>query len=356
MTDDTMKTLDTAVIGLGRAGWQMHIPAILSNEDFRLTAVVDPLQERLDEAKNEFNTRVYKDCESLFQNERPDLVVIASPTRFHAEQAICSFEHGTEVLCDKPLAPSLTETDHIIDSMKKNGRKLMVYQPHRAYADTVALKHILGQDLIGPVFMIKRAWTRYRFRVDWQAFRKYGGGELINSGAHFIDQLLHLSGSSVKRLSCFLRKVISRGDAEDVAKILIETKNGMILDLDINFASAIPITPFQVFGEHGAIIWDEEMKAWKVRFYHKKQLSGIHLQNSLAATDRSYCDDQDIPWQQTWYPICDFQPVDFYAKCYDYFALDRAPFIPIEETREIMRIIEMCRRDADQEIIEVPEL
>ncbi len=240
------KKLRTAVIGLGRAGWQMHIPEILRHEGFELIAVVDPLSERTEEARKEFNVKGYSDCKALFEHERLDLVVIVSPTHFHVEQTIASFKNGVDVLCDKPMAPNLDEADRMIRAMKKYGRKMMVYQPHRAYVDTIALQSILKKNIIGPVFMIKRAWSWYRFRVDWQAFKKYGGGELNNSGAHFIDQLLYLSGSRLKKLYCSTRKIISRGDAEDMAKIVMETENGMILDLDINFAAAIPITPFQV--------------------------------------------------------------------------------------------------------------
>ncbi len=344
--DINKKILNTAVIGLGRAGWQMHIPDIIRHDGFDLIAVVDLLQERLDEARNEFGVKGYLNCEMLFKNEKPDLVVIASPTHFHADQAIAAFEQGADVLCDKPMAPSLAEADRMIQAMKKHNRKLMVYQPHRAYVDTVALRSILNSDLIGSVFMIKRAWTRYRIRVDWQAFRKYGGGELINSGTHFIDQLLYLSKSPLKKLTCSLRKIISQGDAEDVVKIVMETENRMILDLDINFATVIPITPFQVFGERGTIIWDEDQQAWQVRFYRKEEFSGIELQNTLAAKDRSYCDDQDIPWQEKTFPVSDFQPIDYYDKCYEYFALDKEPFVPVTESREIMRIIEACQKDA----------
>ena len=339
-----MKILNTAVIGLGRAGWQMHIPQVLANENFKLTAVVDPLQERLDEAEKEFGVRTYRNCDDLFAHENPDCVVLASPTHFHVQQTIAAFKAGADVLCDKPMAPSLKEADRMIEAMKTYGRKLMIYQPHRAYVDTVALLCILEQELIGPVYMIKRGWTRYRLRVDWQAFRKYGGGELSNSGAHFIDQLLYLSGSRMKRFTCMLRKIASRGDAEDVAKMVIETENGMILDLDINMAAAIPITPFQVLGEHGAAIWDEEQQAWRVRFYRKEELSGIELQNSLAAKDRSYCDDQNIPWREKVFPVSDFKPIDFYQKCYDYFALDKPAFVPVEDSRDIMRIIEECKK------------
>jgi predicted dehydrogenase len=340
------KKLRTAVIGLGRAGWQMHIPEILRHEGFELIAVVDPLSERTEEARKEFNVKGYSDCKALFENERLDLVVIVSPTHFHVEQTIASFKNGVDVLCDKPMAPNLDEADRMIRAMKKYGRKMMVYQPHRAYVDTVSLQAILKKNIIGPVFMMKRAWSWYRFRVDWQAFLKYGGGELNNSGAHFIDQLLYLSCSRLKRLHCSTRKIISRGDAEDMVKIVMETENGMILDLDINFAAAIPITPFQVFGEHGTINWDEKLQAWYVRYYDKEKLSGIDLQNSLAATDRSYMQDQNIPWQERTFFVNDFEAIDFYGKCYDYFMYDKRPFVPIEQSREIMRIIEECKKQA----------
>ena len=338
-----MKILQTAVIGLGRAGWQMHIPQIVKNLKYQLVAVVDPLQERLTEAYSVYGVNGYANTAEMYKHVKPDVVVIVSPTHFHEVQTIEAFEHGADVLCDKPMAPTLAEADRMIAAMKKNKRKLMIYQPHRTYADTIALKDILEKRLIGDVFLIKRAWTRYRIRVDWQAFRKYGGGELNNSGAHFIDQLLYLADSPVKRLNCALRKIISKGDAEDVAKIIMETENGIILDLDVNFAAAIPITPFQVFGRYGSVLWEEEKQQWHLRYYDEKELSEINLQNTLAAEGRSYMDDQKIPWQEKIIPVKMYKPISYYDKCYEYFALDKKPFVPVDQSREVMRIIEECR-------------
>ena len=340
-----MKILRTAVLGLGRAGWKIHIPELIKHKNYMLTAVADPLEERLDEAKSRLNVRVYRTCEQLFASEKLDLIVIASPTHFHLEQAIAAFENSVDVLCDKPVAASLDETDRMIESMRKHKKKCMVYQPHRTYSDIVSLQAILNRDLIGPVYMIKRAWCRYRVRVDWQAFRRYGGGELSNSGAHFIDQLLYLSGSRAKHVTCFLRRVISEGDAEDVAKILIETENGLILDLDITMAAALPIPAWQILGGRGAVVWDDESASWHIRYYQKDEFTGMEIQNNLAATNRSYGDDQVFPFREERVRSADYKPIVFYDKAYDYFAGGTRPFIPIEETREIMRIIEICRKN-----------
>jgi scyllo-inositol 2-dehydrogenase (NADP+) len=339
-----MRTLRTAVIGLGRIGWKFHVPQIIRHDGFDLAAVVDPLQERLDEAKSEFGVQGYANCDRLWDAETLDLAVIASPTPFHSEQAIAAFENGCDVFCDKPMAPSLDEADRMIDSMKKHGRKLMVYQPHRASVGTVALRGLLSRDIIGPVYMIKLARSAYTRRNDWQAFRKYGGGMLNNYGAHYIDQSLYISGSRAKRVTCALRTIASLGDADDVVKTVIETDNGIILDIDINMALAHPLPAWQILGERGSLVL--EKKAWRARFFRYEELADIGVQAGLAAKDRRYGSGETIPWQESSFPLSDFQPVDFYEKCYDYFALDGKPFVPIAETREVMRVLDECRKDA----------
>ena len=238
-----MKVLRTGVVGLGRVGWQVHVPQVDAHEGFAFVAAVDPLEERRQEAVERYGAHGYGSYEEMLAQEALDLVVIASPTPYHAEQAIAAFERGCDVFCDKPVAPTLAETDRMIDAMRAHGRKLMVYQPHRARAETVALQAILAQGWIGPVYMIKIARTSYMRRNDWQAFRQYGGGMLNNYGAHYIDLLLHLSGSRATHVSCATRAVATLGDAEDVVKAVIETESGTILDLDINMASAHGMRP-----------------------------------------------------------------------------------------------------------------
>jgi len=342
-----MKKLRTAVIGLGRVGWNFHIPKILQNEGFELVGVVDPLEERRQEAEAKHGLRGYGDCNTLLDVEKPDIVVIASPTQFHCEQTISAFEHGCDVFCDKPFACSLIEADKMIASMNKHNRKLMLYQPHRAKVEAVALQEILRRGLIGTVYMMKRACSEYHRRNDWQAFKKHGGGMLNNFGTHYVDQLLYLSGSRAKHINCSLQKIASLGDAEDVVKIVIETENNMILDIDINMAAAYTMRPWQILGDCGSIVLDEEEKAWKVRYFRKEELQDVKVQNGLAAKGRIYDNGETIPWQEAVFPLSDFKPINFYQKCYEYFAEDREPFVPVSQSREIMRVLELCRKDAE---------
>jgi scyllo-inositol 2-dehydrogenase (NADP+) len=343
-----MKTLRTAIIGLGRIGWQFHLPQVAAHLGFEATAVVDPLPERRAEAVAAYGARPYADLPELLAAEAIDLVVIASPTPFHTEQALLAFEHGCDVFCDKPLAPTLEAAEQMIAAAREQGRKLMVYQPHRASTELQGLRQLLAHDLIGPLFMIKRGRSDYIRRNDWQAFRKYGGGMLNNYGAHHIDELLHLAGSPARRVTCALRTVASLGDAEDVVKALIETESGLILDLDINIAAAHPVPAWHVLGAYGSIVLDAEERAWHVRYYDPEALGAGVLHDELVAPERRYGNiDETIPWQELILPLAEVEPIDYYDRCYAFYALDEPPFVPIEDTLALMHVLDRCRHSAE---------
>ena len=345
-----MKTLRTVVIGLGRIGWGFHARQVFRKDGFELTAVVDPVPERLEDAKAEFGVKgCYTDLDACLKAEELDLVVIASPTRFHCEQAVAAFEGGCDVFCDKPMAASLEEADRMVAAMEKHGRKLMLYQPHRARAEVVALQEILRRGLIGPVYMMKRASSRYARRNDWQAFKKHGGGMLNNSGSHFVDQMLYLAGSRAKKIGCSLRSIASLGDADDVVKAVIETENGAIVDIEINTATPHSMPSWHIMGEYGSIAQAEEGEAWHVRYFRPEELEDVEADDGLAAKNRRYGSGETIPWREETVSIADFQSVDYYGKCYDYYALDEDPYVPVADSREVMRVLDVCRKDAEGE-------
>lgn len=340
-----MKILRTAVVGLGRIGWMYHIPYIIKHKGFELISVFDPSVERLNEAYQTFGVKGYSVFSEMLENEKLDLIVIASPTVFHKEQAITAMNNGIDVFLEKPMTQSLLDADEIINSMRKTNRKLMVYQPHRVTSEFLALKSILDRGVIGQVYMIKRACSAYKRRNDWQSLKKFGGGMLNNYGAHFIDQMLCLCNSKVKEISCHIRTVATLGDADDVVKALMETEDGVILDLDINMATAVELPEWTVLGKRGAIsceIANDGQRVFRTRYYQEKDLTDLKLHSELAAPGREYDNFENIPWREENVLISDFEEENFYNKCYDYYALDRQPFVPVDETREVMRIISEC--------------
>lgn len=344
-----MKKLRTAVVGLGRIGWKYHIPNIVEHNGFNLVAVADPMEERLNEAKEEYSVKVYTNYDDLLRKEKLDLVVIASPTPFHYEQSIVAMDCGVDVFLEKPMVQSLEEADEIIKVMKKTGRKLMVYQPHRIMGEAAVAASIIKDGLIGQVYMLKRAIARYVRRNDWQSQKRFGGGMLNNYGPHYIDQMLYLTSSKAKYISCSMMKIASLGDADDVVKATIETENDIILDIDINMACAVQLPPLVIMGSRGTAVWEtreDGTPIFRIRYYKESELKHLSLKDELAVPGRTYSNFDEIRWYEEEIAIPEFNTMNFYDKCYAYYALGEKPFVPIEETREVIRVISECRKIA----------
>ena len=343
MENKHMKKLNVALIGLGRAGWKHHAPHISDHPGLLFTAAADPVAERRAEAEKNFKVHTYADYREMFAKEKLDLVVIASPTHLHKEQAIAAFEKGLDVFCDKPLTPSLADADELIAAMKRTGRKLMVFQPHRVGADVQTAKKIIDSGVLGPLFLFKRASSGYVRRNDWQALSKYGGGMINNYGAHMVDQFTYLFAQKVVKIESHKRCIATLGDAEDVFEAFFQLENGILVDLDINTANALPVQPWMICGKYGAAALNAKEDGFKVRYFRPEEAPKAELQEGVAAANRVYDSAPPLPWREEEHLFNDIQPFLFYRACYEFFAEGKPPIVPVEQTREVLRILEECR-------------
>jgi len=338
-------TLRCSVVGLGRIGWQFHVPQIVQREGFVLQAVVDPDESRLKEAQEQHGVKIaVRDILELPLSEI-DLAVITSPTKFHCSQVIFFLEHGIDVFCDKPMALSLAESRKMADAAKKHHRKLMVYQPHRVTSEALTSQMILKSGKLGKPFLLARNCDCFSRRNDWQAIAKNGGGMLFNYGAHFIDQMLFLGQDRCAKAKCEIRTVVSRGDADDMVKTLITGESGCLYEVSINMASAIDLPPLVLYGEKGTAV-ELPGNKWKIRYC--ESMPELVLDQNLSAAGRRY-PSENLPWIEE---IIDGIPEhygDFYIYVHDYFAKGKTPFVPVSETLEVMRTIELCLADAQSE-------
>ncbi|NLG53387.1 MAG: Gfo/Idh/MocA family oxidoreductase [Clostridiales bacterium] len=343
--------LKTALAGLGRVGWNYHMPEILSHEGFSLCAVVDAEKSRLAEAREKADVNCYTDYDEMLSAEKPDLVVIATPTHLHKQHACDALRQGAHVFLDKPMARDLEEAREIYDTAREHGRKLMLYQPHRARPEAVVAKQVIESGILGNTYMIKRAYTGYIRRSDWQALKKYGGGTLFNTGSHFIDQMLYITGDKALAHSCYLSRVATLGDAEDVVKVTLRTRNGVIVDIDLNMATAYNFEPWYLLGKRGGAILtkdDDGNEVFRAKYYLPEDLEEISLSDSLAAKDRKYVSHSPINWRYKDFPIRPEMKIDYYQKCYEYFALDKEPFVPAEDSVYLMEMLQKLAKQGEE--------
>ena len=142
--------LRMAVIGVGRIGLAHALNLAHRIRDARLVAVTTSRAERAAEVKHACGPlTVYPTVESLLAEERLDAVVIAASTSAHAEIVQRCAEAGVHILCEKPLALTISDCDRAAAAVEKAGAKLMIGHVRRFDGGNVEAKRLIDSGAIG---------------------------------------------------------------------------------------------------------------------------------------------------------------------------------------------------------------
>ncbi len=335
------KKIRFGVAGLGRVGWSFHAQTLARHPDCELAAAADPVAERREETRQTFGCAVFADYGTMLQKAGLDAVVIAVPTHLHASYATRALQAGLHVILEKPMARTWKEAQAVVRLARRRKRILTVYQPHRLAAYYQHLRALVQEERIGVLVQIRAGIFHYVRRDDWQSQKRFGGGMLANYGSHYLDQMLDLAGSRIRRLFCRLARLATLGDADDAVKLVFETDNGVLGDLEINMGSALSPFRMEVYGSCGALRL--EQNAWFVRRFDPNSLPPKNLDSRLASPNRQYPADT-ISWQEETVPVDETKAVDLYADFAEAIRTHRPPFVLPEETLRVMETLEKARR------------
>jgi predicted dehydrogenase len=123
-----MEPLNIAILGLGQAAHNIHIPALRGLTDqFRLVAVCDPDEAAREAARTAApQAKVYADAGELIRAGGLDAVDICGPPSVHCEQACAALEASLHVFCEKPIGMTLVEADRMLAAAEEAKRTLAV--------------------------------------------------------------------------------------------------------------------------------------------------------------------------------------------------------------------------------------
>ncbi len=333
------------IIGLGRSGWDIHAAAVAEHPDFAVAAVADPVDERREEAERRFDCAAYRDPDGLMGDPDVEVVVVATPSHTHAPLAASALRAGKHAIVEKPMAQSAGEMDGMIAAAEEAGRVLTCYQPRRLDAAFIAIQELLGSGRLGRIVLIRRGQYRFSRRADWQMLRKYGGGELWNTGPHLLDQVLLLLGDDPVESFADLQHTVGAGDAEDHVKLCLKSRSGTVADIESSFCAAFPQPEWLILGTAGALQGAKD--ELRVRWFDPAALPPLRLDEGPAA-GRRYGTGEAIAWrEETLRPAQARSPaLLFYDKLRATIREGAPLFVTAQSIRRQIAIIERAREQA----------
>lgn len=248
------------IIGVGHRGMSL-LDQFLVLDSVRVHAICDLVPARAREAVSKVQcagrgpARVYAagetDFENLCRGDDLDLVIVATPWKWHAPMALCAMQAGRHVAVEVPLATTLEDCWKLVDASEQTRRHCILLENCcYGYNELLVLNLVrdgrLGElthgaggylHYLGPQIAAnpERFWMRAEYATrNGNLYPTHGVGPLarymdIHRGDRF-ESLVSVSSKASERL---LR-------CGDQSTTLIRTANGRLITLEHNVATPQP--------------------------------------------------------------------------------------------------------------------
>ncbi|MBX3086349.1 MAG: Gfo/Idh/MocA family oxidoreductase [Anaerolineae bacterium] len=190
------KPLRAGIIGLGIGA--AHAKGYAGNHGAELVALCDLDEQRLRDLSRQYNVPdkgCYSDYRKMLAEAKLDIVSVCLPNSMHAEAAIAALEAGTHVLCEKPMAPSVSQARQMVDAATKANKQIMIAYNYRYRADVQWIHRMIKSGQLGQIYHVHAMWRRETGipGSGWFGRKEMaGGGALIDLGVHVLDLTMWL--------------------------------------------------------------------------------------------------------------------------------------------------------------------
>lgn len=229
------KNMKYALIGCGRIS-PNHLEAAINNK-LEIVGVCDLVPEhikillqKLEMEKENFPE--YVDYHQMLQEQKPELVAIATESGEHTQIALDCLEAGCHVIIEKPIALSLEDADKIIAKAKEKDLVVCANHQNRFNKSIQKIREAVesgdfGKMLYGTAHIRWNRGPEYYKQAPWRGTWAQDGGALMNQCIHNIDLLRWMLGDEITEVFAYTDNLNHDFiEAEDLGLAIIKFKNG----------------------------------------------------------------------------------------------------------------------------------
>lgn len=252
-----------------------------------------------------------------------DVVDISAPGNLHHVIAIPAAEAGKDIICEKPLANSLTDAKAMLRAVERAGVRHMVMYNYRRIPAVAFAKKLVEDGHIGEVFHYHGAYLQDwiidpEFPLVWRLEKKYAGsGALGDIASHAIDFARYLNGEIsgvIGQMTTFIkaRPLVAAGAGAWGAKGS-KGKGKVTVDDDANFLARFSngsvgvfessrfcggrknYNTFQIYGSKGSLAFNLE-RMNELELYDRTEAAADQGFKTVLVTESVH------PYVGAWWP------------------------------------------------------
>ncbi len=256
------------------------------------------------------------DWKVLIARDDIDAIDICTPNDMHADIAIAAAEAGKMILCEKPLARGMEESEKMVTAIKKAGVPNTVWYNYRLLPAVTLAKQIIDSGKLGRIFHY-----RANFLQDWTINANLpqggtglwrmdaavaGSGVLGDLLSHCIDTAMWLNGgiknvtalteTFVKERMHQVTGKVEKVGIDDACAFLCHFNNGSlgVFESTRYARGHKALYTFEINGENASIRWDlHDLN--RLEYFDNADESTLRGWRSIHVTDG------DQPYMDKWW-------------------------------------------------------
>ncbi len=327
-----------AIIGYGGQGaW--HAGHALKSDVVALAGIYDIAENRMNAARDS-GIKTYSSLDEILADPAVDIVLCATPNDVHKDIVVSSLLAGKNVICEKPVALSVSDFDEMLAAQKKSGKLFSVHQNRRWDVDYLAIKSLIESGEIGETINIEsRIHGSRGIPSDWRCHKPYGGGMILDWGVHLIDQMLKLIPEKVSSVYCDITN-ITTAEVDDGFNLRLTFESGKRATVEVGTYNFIAMPRFYMQARGGSALiedWQKKCRVARLKAWCEKDVLPVQtaagITKTMAPRDEITIDSYEIER-----PVSDVH--DFYRNYTRAIDGKEEQFVKNFEVRRVLLVME----------------
>jgi 1,5-anhydro-D-fructose reductase (1,5-anhydro-D-mannitol-forming) len=260
-------SLNIAILGPGRIANDSLAPAIRRVDGVNLWSVLSRDRGRAAAFAEKHGAAApqpaYDDLDALLSDPDLHAVLIASPDRLHADQAIRAARAGKHVFTEKPMAAEADECRAMVEACSSAGVRLGVAYHMRWHAGHRRLAQMAHAGGFGELRHMRVMWSRRQADAsNWRASPEVGRWwSLAGVGTHCLDQVRWFmlpSCGEVVRVRSAINRQVWGSPHDETAAVVLQFENGATAEICTSVVFDAP-RRMEVYGSSGHAICENTL-------------------------------------------------------------------------------------------------
>ncbi len=255
--------INVGLVGLGKMGVS-HLAIANASHRMNLVAVCDSFTLLGHMVEKHCGISYVADYAQLVQQPGLQAVIIATPTRFHADMIGQALDRGLSVFCEKPLTLSAATSEALATSAANKGLVCQAGYHNRFVGTFMEAKRLLSAGAIGKIRHIHaESYGPVVLKPvgkTWRSDASEGGGCLYDYAAHPINLMNWYVGRPVQCIGADLTKQYS-SEVEDAVYASLRFPDGVSGQVSVNWSDETMrkmSTRITIWGDGGKIVADRQ--------------------------------------------------------------------------------------------------